>query len=480
MDFILLKSDGNIKQTNFADFIQQNNDGVNKIFVSCEDLDYSSHSAVAVFVLPDGSISEEPGVYQEDVEYKDDHFANGYLITLTQNETKLAGLVFLTINIKNISANTSLYTYRATITINKTADQANITYITLAQDLALKDYVDTTGRPINVYFDNNALVMEEFSGAIGEVTPEYLESYYVPYTSANKNVNIGNHKLNAGVVTNHDTTKTKFIELNENKIYYYDTEIDDSPIGYVTIPEDAPQDGAVLATQEWVQSQKPNKNVIGTFNTSNFVVPTGADYYQINNISLSGQLGDLITITWGNAFALCPVPSLMDLKGESLIDGSYDDDYLEDNREVYGSFSLLGHWTLDQLYPTAEGYLTLYGNDDVTLHLTNGQIQILEYYTQDGQDYTKVKLHFTTSANFDVLCPGFDGTFDLEEEEVWQLIQKREGHVVASLIGSDGTAKIVKVKYEITDNDSKLSITTDSSFIPPSNYTGYVINYKII
>lgn len=385
MDYILLNGDGSIKSVNFTDFIQQNNDGVNEIFVSCEDLDYTSHSATAVFVLPDGSISEEPGVYQEDVEYKDNHFADGYLITLTQNETKLSGLVFLTINIKNISANTSLYSYRATITINKTADQADLTYITLAQYLALKDYVNTTGRPINVYFNEDSLVLDEFSGAIGEVTPEYLEENYVPYANANDNLNLGRYNIHTSKIQFTDSSSGQDIVANDivlsddpyhsgsktlgfgtnYTIRIYDGDVQELYLDTFNLTQTRhlyfpDKDGTIAVTDDL-----PKKNAIGTFNTSSFT-NTGSNYV-LTDIPLSGFIdgSDLLIITWGGCFAICPIP--------------------------------------------ASG----------------------------------------------------------------------PGRVCAAMWDANGEAKTIRVRYELKSNNTLLDIALQGGFVPPSNFTGYVINYKI-
>ena len=56
----------------------------------------------------------------------------------------------------------------------------------------------------------------------------------------------------------------------------------------------------------------PKKRLIGTFNTSSFTYSGGN--YSLNNISLNLNGGyiansDMLIITWGNCFALCPVPT---------------------------------------------------------------------------------------------------------------------------------------------------------------------------
>ena len=143
MNYILFNADGSIKKTNFTEVINQNSNEENQIFVSVDGLDIATHNLVGVFVLPNGEISTEAGVASSDVEYIEGVEADGYLLTLTQNETFISGLVFLTLQIKETSTNKVLYTYRVALTINKSAALASVTQITLAQYNALKDYIDS-------------------------------------------------------------------------------------------------------------------------------------------------------------------------------------------------------------------------------------------------------------------------------------------------------------------------------------------------
>ena len=106
---------------------------------------------------------------------------------------------------------------------------------------------------------------------------------------------------------------------------------------------------------------------------------------------------------------------------EDVVDGSYEDDYISDGRYVVGSYDLLGEWTIEELYPTASATVYLYGNSTITLTLDNGTIEIINVHEQNGQKYTKVQLMFDLGGNADDLCPGFDGTFDIEEVYVYHL-----------------------------------------------------------
>lgn len=113
----------------------------------------------------------------------------------------------------------------------------------------------------------------------------------------------------------------------------------------------------------------PKKRVIGLFNTSDFAIESGNTYYSIDvNLDQNGGFledSDLLIITWGNSFAICPIPT-------------------------------------------------------------------------SGKAYS-----------------------------------------VGNLVGANGITKIIKVGYELKSNNTVLTISLDGSFIPPADYTGIVVNYKI-
>ena len=164
MNYILFNRDGSVKKTNFTESIYQNSNDVNTIFVSVDDIDIENHSLEGVFVLPDGTFSLEAGVSRSDFEYAPGETADGYLLTITQNETKIPGLVYLTLKVKELTTQKTLYTYRVVLTINESADLASVTFITLAQYNALVEYIQS-----------------HIGSAEG----------FVPYTGANNDVDLG-------------------------------------------------------------------------------------------------------------------------------------------------------------------------------------------------------------------------------------------------------------------------------------------------
>lgn len=183
MNYIFFNEDGSIKKTNFTDSIQQNDDGSDKIFVSIDGIDYSDFGAVGVFVLPDGTVSEEGADFESDYEYASGETADGFVITLTVNETKLPGVVFLTLQIIEDSTNKTKYTYRVALTINESASLSSLTLITLAQYNALKSYIDSNYLKRTYTFSSDTLLTTILS-TVGDDTPfifkfSYTGKYYL-------------------------------------------------------------------------------------------------------------------------------------------------------------------------------------------------------------------------------------------------------------------------------------------------------------
>ena len=294
MNYILLNADGSIKKTNFTDIITQNSNEENQIFVSVDGLDISENEAIGVFVLPDKSASVEAGTPEEDVEYSPGLTADGYIITLTSAETALAGLVYLTIQIKKSNTQKVLYTYRAPLTINETADLETYVNITLAQYNNLLDYINSALPDIN---------------------------NLVPYTGANKHLNLGNYDLTARDIKASDAVAIQngvasLATFGSDKLVFIKNGI--YTINYPT------ESGTFALTK-----QLPKQGLCATFNTSNFTQQSGGNY-AISNIQVDDFISgsNVLVITWDNCFAICPIPqsgagrvvaALWNASGESQI-----------------------------------------------------------------------------------------------------------------------------------------------------------------
>lgn len=53
------------------------------------------------------------------------------------------------------------------------------------------------------------------------------------------------------------------------------------------------------------------------------------------------------------------------------------------------------------------------------------------------------------------------------------------GHSMGALVNSSYITQVVRIKYELKDDNTKLDIALDSSFTPVSNYTGYIVGYRL-
>ena len=122
MNYIIFKADGSINEKKLAYYIQQGNTGVDTIFVSKADIeDEGSYTCQAFFKLPNGTTNTLAGVWTASVEYKTGVFANGWVITLTTNQTTYNGLLQMSISLLLSSSN--LLTYPVALVINETGYQ---------------------------------------------------------------------------------------------------------------------------------------------------------------------------------------------------------------------------------------------------------------------------------------------------------------------------------------------------------------------
>ena len=129
MNYIIFNLDGSIKITNFTEIIVQGDNLTDKIFAGFENPDGVSGTAEANFTLPNGDITSLVGVASS--LNIDQSVFQGFLFTLTSNETALAGQVYMSLRITN--ANATKFTYETILTINKSGYVPTETTITMSQ-----------------------------------------------------------------------------------------------------------------------------------------------------------------------------------------------------------------------------------------------------------------------------------------------------------------------------------------------------------
>lgn len=109
MNYIILKSDGSKKESVINRYIQQGNSGVDKIFIGWP-LGLSTDYGQAVFTLPNQLTNTELGVFKANYPYEaddpenppsdyDGETCNGWVITLTQDQTIYSGGLFVSFRV---------------------------------------------------------------------------------------------------------------------------------------------------------------------------------------------------------------------------------------------------------------------------------------------------------------------------------------------------------------------------------------------
>lgn len=126
----------------------------------------------------------------------------------------------------------------------------------------------------------------------------FLRSISVPYSGATKDLDLGSHKLLANYIT---LPNDNYIGVNDNDLYL------GSGLGDVILdPEGvAKYHGYEIANK----NDLSKKQALGQFNTSNFVDNGDGTQSITVNITIGYiENGDLLVITWGGCFAICPIP----------------------------------------------------------------------------------------------------------------------------------------------------------------------------
>ena len=128
--YILYNRDGSISRTNFAEFVQKNNDEVNHIFVAIKDFPITEYNVYASFMLPNGQLGG-PLIGEVGTQVIDQVTYAGYKIPITNEVTAYEGIVKMSIKVYN--DNETLYTYLAKITVNDAASAPDETKINITQ-----------------------------------------------------------------------------------------------------------------------------------------------------------------------------------------------------------------------------------------------------------------------------------------------------------------------------------------------------------
>ena len=98
MDFIILNSDGSLQKQSLTRYIQQGSHGVDEIFIGWVNAT-SSQTLQAVFTLPNQLTNTELGIFESNYEYEPGETMSGWVITLTENQTRYNGALMVSARI---------------------------------------------------------------------------------------------------------------------------------------------------------------------------------------------------------------------------------------------------------------------------------------------------------------------------------------------------------------------------------------------
>lgn len=131
----------------------------------------------------------------------------------------------------------------------------------------------------------------------------------VPYTGATDNVDLGQYSLKAKELAMIDAQNNGvMIEMYDDKVSFTVYEEGIAHHNFY-LPTNPLEQTTTFATQEWVTPQLPAKQVAGQFNTDDFEddMDHNTQVIDVNVNLINGS--DLLVITWGGCFAICPLPA---------------------------------------------------------------------------------------------------------------------------------------------------------------------------
>lgn len=127
-----------------------------------------------------------------------------------------------------------------------------------------------------------------------------------------------------------------------------------------------------------------------------------------------------------NVYGKLKVVKLFFGKGSSVVNDTASNVIMYDERYIQCSILLDRVYEEYELYQFASAYISLYGDETVVLQLDNGTLDSITTETVEDETFTKVTLVFDLGENANTLCPGFLGTYDVEEVEVYKKEPKIE------------------------------------------------------
>ena len=263
MNYIIFKADGSVQTKHLgSQYIQQGNDQVDQIFITypgAVNTDYVQ----AVFTLPNHATNTELGSFQTHYHYDendDDAYADGWIITLTEDQTIYNGILCVAVRV--IRSNSILVNYPFTLVINETGVRPDTdTGVTVEQ---LDSYL------LNIQTLNVETIKAYTDSALSDTSE---------FPVQNKVVTQAIHDSIAGVYKVMGSATVQELD---------DPEVSQEMNGYIYNLTDSGsiqnEDGSQTSVQEgdnvvfvWNNGNWYWDNMVGTFDTSGLVSKSGTN-----------------------------------------------------------------------------------------------------------------------------------------------------------------------------------------------------------
>ena len=426
--YLYFDKTGKLKEIINDEALRQGNYGVNKMYIYIDGLTYSRIDAA--YLLPSNAVvgpiafttfSASPEAIPFDPKRDLKYFSYSKKYT------------FLIIDLSASDSNS-----------NSALDEAGVVHCELAtvlsdgNQLMLGDvnFVVETSSVLNQkqvasqeYLSlADYLFIKKLAGQITPVTPINC----VPYEGAAANVDLGAHDISARDVKSSRSIQIangtqEAVNLSPSSIVHYVAE----PLAIYT--NTYPGESGKLATREWV-----NSNYLSN---SHPVVEDGSLTYKYTDGDTSEDNYYLEVSAYGLRV------------GHEL-----------NSDETFVYFPITG-------YDEEVAYKSILPKKEVI-----GTFNTSSFVrTLDGDNYQTVVDLSGFMSDSDLLIITWDNCF-----AICPIPQLGAGRVCAAMWNSNGEAQTIRIRYELISNNTKLVISLQGGFEPPSNHTGYVINYKII
>ena len=347
MLYVIFNSDGSINTLVVGESINQGSNNVNQVFASVLNHDISDYSCVAEFELPNGNLVELSGAATPDPIALGDEEYEGYIVSLSEAVTYLAGNLKMNLKLIDIDDNV-LCTYQITLKVNKTGYEPNETTITEAQYNALLESLNSYVLKNERYTHYYPIYLSESTGTL---TPAQIVALNEKDVFIYKDLECYYHN---GIVTVdgvqyfefiHPVIKTDDRVVVEKKVRIRRT---DYVYSFLTT-QDEYLDVKIIATtvtlQTLLNTYKSHPIFFKTFDsagattyilsiiqdgvstgTVEIEALSGEKRWYAPNIALTSTLGDVMTITYRSDYALgiktltanTTIEDLLPLPGGSL------------------------------------------------------------------------------------------------------------------------------------------------------------------